>query len=185
MKKICPVCNKEYEANKTRLSFGRQTTCSRECSYKRRGRILGDSRIGKPSWNKGKMYKIKCKQCGIKLEIYPYEFKNGRKCCSVNCANKYKDNGKTSKAFRLRTSKKYAIWRDGVFKRDNYTCQECGQVGGKLNADHIKPFSIFPKLRFIVSNGKTLCEDCHRKTDTFGNRFKRIYKNGLYVGSEE
>jgi len=31
------------------------------------------------------------------------------------------------------------IWREKVFKRDNYTCQVCGKKGGYLIADHIKP----------------------------------------------
>ena len=29
----CPVCGKEYQADKARLKHGRQTTCSRQCSY--------------------------------------------------------------------------------------------------------------------------------------------------------
>jgi hypothetical protein len=44
----------------------------------------------------------------------------------------------------------------------------CGQIGGKLNVDHIKPFSLFPELRFDIKNGRTLCLLCHTKTDTFG-----------------
>lgn len=181
IKKICSICNKEYEADTIRLKFGRQTTCSRECSYKKRGRILGDSHIGKSSWNKGEMHKVKCIQCDITFQIYPYELRNERKFCSKECRIKYSDKGKTKEAFRLRTSKRYAIWRTVIFERDNYTCQVCGHIGSKLNADHIKPFSIFPKLRFVADNGRTLCEECHKQTSTFGNRYKSIYKNLLFV----
>ncbi len=61
----------------------------------------------------------------------------------------------------IRESLEYKEWRTAVFKRDNYTCQNCDSRGGSLNADHIMPFSLYPELRFVVSNGRTLCKDCH------------------------
>jgi hypothetical protein len=72
-------------------------------------------------------------------------------------------------------SKKYQFWRNAVFKRDNWTCVWCGvrsQKGIKviLNADHIKSFAFFPKLRFAIDNGRTLCVPCHRKTETYGGK---------------
>ena len=63
---------------------------------------------------------------------------------------------------KIRTSLKYRIWREAVFKRDNYTCQWCkDNKGGNLNADHIKMFAFHPELRFAIDNGRTLCEKCH------------------------
>lgn len=78
--------------------------------------------------------------------------------------------GITPTNLRIRESSEYKRWRKAVYERDNYTCVCCGQVGGKLNADHIKRFSDFPKLRFVVSNGRTLCHGCHKKTDTYGRK---------------
>jgi len=63
----------------------------------------------------------------------------------------------------FRNSKEYMNWRNKVFKRDNYTCQECGKIGGELNAHHIKKFSDYLKLRTKINNGKTLCKECHLK----------------------
>lgn len=66
----------------------------------------------------------------------------------------------------------YKYWRQSVFVRDDYTCQECLERGGKLNADHIQSWAEYPELRYELSNGRTLCESCHRKTDSYGNRNK-------------
>jgi len=78
--------------------------------------------------------------------------------------------GKTAKAKIIRSSLEYKLWRESVFKRDDYTCQQCLVRGGELNADHIKPFSLFPELRLAIDNGVTLCRPCHMKTETFGSR---------------
>lgn len=124
----------------------------------------------------------KCAECGSGFPVWPYEIRDERRFCSVKCHNKNKDNGKTTQAFRVRTSRQYAAWRVAVFERDGYRCQLCGVVGGKLNADHIKRFSDYPELRLSVDNGRTLCVPCHLATDNFGNR--KLASNVLAVGQE-
>lgn len=73
----------------------------------------------------------------------------------------------------LRFTAEYKAWRKAVYERDGYTCQDCGQSGGKLNADHIVPFAKIVReknwdLLRDIANGRTLCEPCHKLTPTYG-----------------
>lgn len=94
--------------------------------------------------------------------------------------------GKSTEDGLARSSFEYGQWRTAVYTRDNFTCVECGYRGKYLNADHIKPFALFPDLRYSVDNGRTLCEECHRKTPTFGvNTNKARWRNERLAGDPE
>lgn len=74
-----------------------------------------------------------------------------------------------------RMSYEYMRWRLAVYKRDNFTCVLCGYISknvrpADINADHIKSFANYPEHRFDISNGRTLCIPCHRKTDSYGRK---------------
>ena len=104
------------------------------------------------------------KKCSIEIRI---KMSLSAKKGSEN--NNWK-GGTTKEADKIRKSIEYKFWRESVFERDNYTCVECSEkesVSGKLNADHIKPFAYFPEMRFDINNGRTLCVECHKKTDTY------------------
>jgi crossover junction endodeoxyribonuclease RuvC len=79
----------------------------------------------------------------------------------------------------IRASAKYKKWREAVFKRDNYTCQRCGDKKGRnLEAHHAVKFSILLERYNIktledadkcyrlwsIISGKTLCKKCHKLT---------------------
>ena len=86
----------------------------------------------------------------------------------------------------IRSGVEYRLWREAVFERDNWTCQECGDrscIGNQveLHPDHIKPFALFPELRFAIDNGRTLCAPCHRKTDTYGIKTLIKLKETIYA----
>jgi len=64
---------------------------------------------------------------------------------------------------RIRSQIELRLWREAVFARDNWTCQDCGKRCVELNAHHIKSFAKHPELRTSIENGLTLCKKCHKK----------------------
>jgi len=64
---------------------------------------------------------------------------------------------------RSRWNREYGfLWREEVFKRDNYTCQCCGdKTGGNLEAHHVYNWAEHKNLREDVDNGITFCKQCH------------------------
>ena len=141
--KICLICKKVFEKH---YFYSRKYWITQKyCSKK----CYGVSNKGKSTWNKG---------------IPNYEMRGEK--------NSNWKGGVTPIYKKIRESFEYEEWRTKVFERDLYTCQFCGQIGGYLNADHIKSFASYPDLRFELSNGRTLCVPCHKKTFTYG--FKGI-----------
>lgn len=83
----------------------------------------------------------------------------------------------------------YKKWHANVLKRDKYACLLCG-CKRHLHVDHIYPLSLLLRDGKItvpeealtyspmwdLSNGRTLCETCHKKTDTYGKQ-RKTYEN--------
>ncbi len=137
---------------------------------------------GKDPWNKGKKYtqitgsknprwsggKPKCLDCGKQLAAYTAKY------CLSHAHREERHHawkGKHSnriERMRLMGRIEYKQWRQAIFTRDNYTCQLCGKRGGDLEADHIKPWLLYPELRYNIDNGRVLCIPCHKRTPTWG-----------------
>lgn len=182
--KICNFCKTEYKLNQnySAKQILRSKFCSRLCQQK--GRIK--TKLTPP--NKGVKTAIprKCDECSRVNEKVTF-YKKYEKLLCANHYHHYRVHGKslwaderpykTPEPKRQRGLLEQIEWRKAVFKRDNFTCQMCGERGGKLQADHIKPFKYFPELRTTLSNGRTLCESCHKKTPTWGRRGQKLYAN--------
>lgn len=193
MKKNCKYCKKEYikKRNESRNTWSTRLYCSHSCSSKVNSdpkRLLQWIKVNR-SWCLGKKLgksprntriELSCLNCKSNFSVRNYR-KLEAKFCSRPCAYQYNNHGKTSKNEKIRKSKEYALWRYSVFFRDNFTCQKCGIKNknglGKtieLHVDHIKPFSQFPELRLALDNGRTLCTNCHKQTETYGFKAWRI-----------
>lgn len=158
----CAICGKEVYVRPSVLRSKKY--CSRECAN--RGLVKG--------------HPLVCKVCGDEYYRPPSQVElRGSSFCSNRCKgnalsvsqlgdkNLAWKNGISTENHRLRASKKWRVWREAVFERDNYTCQDCGNRGSQgnplsLHPHHINSFAEYPSLRFVVRNGITLCEKCHK-----------------------
>jgi len=116
----------------------------------------------------------KMRKARLGKKLKPHSFETRKKIGDANRGENSPNwkGGVTPTNNAIRHSFLYKIWRDAVFKRDDYTCQICAKRGGIMQADHILPFSKFPSERFNIQNGRTLCVECHKKTETYGGRSK-------------
>lgn len=78
--------------------------------------------------------------------------------------------------FRNFDDPQYKLWRKSVYKRDNFSCQWPGcNCKKKLNAHHIKTWSQYPSLRFVVDNGITLCKDHHKMIKNLEHIYEAVF----------
>lgn len=140
----CKECGKKYEVMACRQwqndYYGKKQRlyCGRKCQTKAQRRF----------WNSPEERKRRSDRA--KGPLNP-RWKGG--ICSVNSC--------------IRSSVAYKDIRREVFRRDKYTCNECGQVGGKLVVHHIE--AVRHNLARIMdkTNMITLCEGCHKITDNY------------------
>lgn len=136
---ICKTCKHSFYAALWELKTGKKF-CGYSCYWTSLiGKAPQINNTGRTAWNKGK------------------KFAGGKGYGNWK-------GGITQELMRTRNSEEYKIWRKSIFKRDNYTCQMCGDSKTRpLQAHHIFPFHSFVKYRFLLCNGITLCKPCHSK----------------------
>lgn len=147
---ICEICGKKFKG----MKHNANRFCSRAC------------------YDKFHNIKNKERECPVCHKKFLAD-RQTRIYCSMECYNKDRHapkgenhpnwKGGISKLNDKKDSWDYKNWRQKVYERDNWTCQQCGIKGNKINAHHIKSWKYYPKLRYSVDNGVTLCEECHIK----------------------
>lgn len=141
-------------------------------SYIRKGEhksCATEFKKGYVPWNKGiKGYHIHSEEYKVKLG----NRQRGKPLpegCRRKGSEHYAWKGGVSRAYKDgHNSIEHRGWRRTVFVRDVFTCQDCGARQTYVEAHHIKPWSKFPELRFVPSNGITLCKTCHNKIHAKG-----------------
>ena len=175
--KKCLSCGEEFETRPYLVEKrNRGKYCSHSCYWK--------AKVG----TRRNIIELKCGECDKQMIRNKYHLtRNEGKYCSRKCVGsanarlrfgKNHWNWKGGISPRVLSSKKYKEWRIAVFNRDGFKCVWCGYDKGRiLEADHIKPWKLYPKLRYLVSNGRTLCRSCHMKTDTWGGKMNSNKKH--------
>jgi len=124
-KRKCPVCGKIYLADEARLRHGRQTTCSRGCSYRLRATGL----------NKSQTYK--CAVCHESVSRSPAQVKSRFVFCSRKCHYLGRSLGFVDRivkqSYKITEGGRKA-WREAARRREgiprkptiSWTCEVCG-----------------------------------------------------------
>jgi hypothetical protein len=165
----CINCGTEYrtpphDADKAKY-------CSRKClgEYRRTsGELAGKN---SHAW-KGGGIETSCDYCGAAIRKIRADYnEDAHHFCDRTCFGKYRrgENHPLWKGGEARSRHgggAYKAWREAVYLRDDWTCQECGVRSCKgnrvkLHAHHIFPFADYSEHRFNIWNGLTLCVDCH------------------------
>lgn len=136
----CEHCNKEVEVKTFDIKRGKGRFCSKRCSCLANVNVISKRFKGKKQ---------------------SYESRKKRSEATKGEKGHNWQGGKKSESMVIRSSFEMKEWRTAVFERDDFTCQLCGERGGRLNAHHIFSFAEYPDDRFVVDNGSTLCKDCH------------------------
>lgn len=122
--------------------------------------------------NSATKIKVKHIKCGTIFEVRPESLANGHGCPNSLCCKKhgkehyrYNENLTDEERYSDRKSKKeYRDWRSGVYKAFNFSCDICGCKSSKKNkivAHHLESYDVNIDLRYDISNGVALCEQCH------------------------
>ncbi|MCM3066644.1 HNH endonuclease [Priestia flexa] len=107
-----------------------------------------------------------CNYCSSQLEVVHSKFKyNNKNYCNAYCFREFLKENRVE-CMDITNSAEYKEWRKLVYIRDGYRCKMpgCNSTSRQIAAHHIYPKKKYPDKQFDLSNGITLCRQCHEKT---------------------
>jgi len=156
-KKVCQFCSKDYLA-----SYGnhkKSKFCSLSCSAKSRPEFVYGM-LGKTTSDKQKA--VVKSRTGEKHQRW------------------IKDRDKVAKSEKKHLDTKYKIWAKSVKERDKWICQlKDDECSGRLESHHILRWKDYPKLRYEIGNGITLCQNHHPLKKSEEERLAPIFREIL------
>ena len=135
---------------------------------------LSKAHKGNVTWMKGKKHtqeskdKVSKSKTGVKLPPFTEEHKfkisqaiKGKGFYRPTGENHHKWKGGITSDNKKEREKFRTTIIPQVLKRDDYTCQSCGEKGCVLHVHHIKSFVGYLDGRLDIDNCITLCRSCH------------------------
>lgn len=168
--KECVVCKRTFHIKPSQKPylFKKQVACSRTCN----ARLQSSKQVGKKAHN-NIQEPNECRLC-MAITMRPPSLR--RPFCNRKCMAKWMSinnraenhwhwmGGITEKKSRDLLYEGYKEWRRAVYQRDGFKCRVCGSAeSNTLRAHHIKPREDFPELLLELTNGLTVCNNCHKE----------------------
>lgn len=156
-------------------------------------RLKVREKIGKA--HKGKIVSIETRKKISNMQIgREISIETRKKMSMHRGSERYNWKGTTPLVEQIRKCFEYRHWREKIFIRDNWTCQECDKRGGNLEAHHneksfnelftefLQEYNQFSPYEdqdtlvrlalkwqpFWTAEGETLCSNCHDLTKNKG-----------------
>lgn len=164
--KVCPECNQTFsrKPKESVKQWDKKKFCSFHCNGKATLR-------GHKVWNKGiKLSSEQAYRCGNAMRGKKHRLetliimkeralRKEKHPLWIKDRNELKRSGQSNKD---RRSSAYVLWRKDVLERDKWKCRIIdGNCEGKIEVHHILSYTEYPKLRYEINNGITLCKKHH------------------------